>query len=125
MKTYKFFRYVLSSGSTKGGFWTAEQAENAALGYIKYFRPDARLEKVEEYDFNLDVEIREIEEENEELLPLDEEDRNSSTVLVKTGEKETFYDLYRNGRYMARVKTLESAQEYKEYLEEHPEVEYF
>ena len=71
--------------------------------------------EIREFDFQPEepkVEIKRIERDEQELMPLDDEDRNSSTVLVKTGRKEVLFELFVDGFFEGSFPTEKMARDF-------------
>ena len=71
--------------------------------------------EIREFDFQFnepDVKIVRIERDEKELMPLDDDDRNGGTCLVKTGNKEVLFELYVDGVFEGSFPTEKMAKDF-------------
>lgn len=109
------------------GWETREEAENFFMKYVLTERL-GRLEdflavpvcevKVEPFEFSFDepkVEVKKRTREEEVLMPFDDEEVGS-TVLVKTGKQEVFFELFVDGTFEGSFASEEQARRFAKTL---------
>ena len=106
------------------GWETAEQAEDFcrelatnSLWQSMFMAEGTKIAdlKICEFDFQFkepEVKIVRIERDETELMPWDDEDRNSGTCLVKTGKKEVLFELYVDGVFEGSFPTEKMAKDF-------------
>jgi hypothetical protein len=115
---------IKESRGSGAGWATKEDAEGFFTEYILTGRM-GKLEnlltgtvadvKVCEFDFQFgEPEIRIEKEivEEQKLMPLDDEDKNGGTVLVKTGNEKIIFNLFVDGNFEGSFPTEEIARKF-------------